>query len=186
MPKALLLMGLQNDILTKHNVDSSIINNINGCIKYAHTHGILSVLCLEIHHSKHMSFIEQGGNYPPHCIIGTWGKDIPGIIQVGLTCNMEQVVRGIYKEYDSNNAFYYAKSNGYEESSNLHALLRQHQVTDVYICGFHIDNAIIETYETSLKLGYNTHILRDCTQSLPSSITTCHSTYFRGVAVDDT
>lgn len=119
-------------------------------------------LTLDWHPLNHCSFKDNGGIWPVHCLMYSWGASLP-----------DEVLKAI--DTARQDVFYYHKGNrSYEEeyaafraiSDTALKALRDSEVID--ICGLCGDYCVGLTIKrlVELGLGDRLNVLRDCTGSL--------------------
>jgi nicotinamidase/pyrazinamidase len=115
------------------------------------------VICsLDFHPTNHCSFVEQGGPWPPHCVIGTHGANIHAAIR-NAAKRYTSVVKGVVPELEAYSAF-----DGLVGESTLRMYLRDRGVDTVRVGGLATDYCVRATVIDALELGFGVVLLRDC------------------------
>ena len=105
----------------------------------------------DCHPKKHCSFKAQGGNWPEHCVQGTWGAMLCDY----LACYDGQDLI-ILKGRDPNEEAY----SGFDETG-LESWLKEKNIGRVYICGLATDYCVKATALDAQKLGFETFVVID-------------------------
>lgn len=116
------------------------------------------ILFIRDHHpADHSSFKEQGGIWPPHCVVGTRGgeihNDLAPYASEELTFD-----KGCDKNTEQYSGF---EAVNYADQP-LSEVLELLDTTDVYICGIATEYCVRNTCEDLLKAGFKVHLLKDC------------------------
>lgn len=123
------------------------------------------------HNENHCSFIEQGGQWPKHCVEGSIGSDIPSNLEYIIELN-ENIC---YDKYGANNTIYLYKGETVEQYSAFESTDNINEVQDILdnsdiinICGIAGDFCVKHTVEDLIRLGYKNklHLLDDCIVSI--------------------
>ncbi len=111
------------------------------------------------HPPNHMSFTDNGGTWPPHCVAGTPGADIQDHI---LKLNPILITKGRNPQFEAYSAF-----DGFvhqEYSPLLHDFLRQNDVRHVKVCGLALDYCVKATALSAQSHGFHTEVYLDLTR----------------------
>lgn len=102
----------------------------------------LVVATRDWHPPDHRSFAERGGPWPPHCVAGSEGAQLHPALDVA---HIDVVVdKGTGRDMDGYSGF---------EATGLPALLEQHGVDEVVICGLATDYCVKMTALDALRAG---------------------------------
>lgn len=161
MNKALLIIDVQKDfceggILPAKNTFSLIeplVETINWCTR----NKILCVFTRDWHPKNHASFIENGGNWKPHCVQGSTGAEFAE----GLFIPYQSVIIDIETESNKLNTTYSAFEN-----TNLNSELRKNGITEIAVTGIATDYCVRSTVLDALKLGYKVAVLTDLVRAI--------------------
>ena len=94
------------------------------------------------HPPDHLSFTDQGGIWPPHCVAGTDGAQLDPRL---ATDRIDVIIdKGSAREGDGYSAF---------ESDELRTLLRTERVTAVTVTGLATDFCVLNTARDALHEG---------------------------------
>jgi nicotinamidase-related amidase len=172
-PAALLVIGMQNDkvaminkYLEKENLISSpFIKKVNTSIEMARDRGWVIIYAMDLHHSNHCSFAQQGR----HCILGSWGSVQVSGLHYALP-RSEQLVRGVDIDGDSNDAYYITDRHfsACTKESKLREIINADNLHPLYISGLSPEGCIEQTCYTAATFGHEPIIISDCTTLLPT------------------
>ena len=134
MARALLIIDVQNDFASPDGALSvrggeEILHRVN---ELAAGGGFdLVVATRDWHPEDHLSFKENGGQWPRHCVQGSWGAELhPGL----ATGRVDMVVdKGQKRDTDGYSAF---------DATGLDKLLRGRGVNEVVVVGLATDYCV--------------------------------------------
>jgi nicotinamidase/pyrazinamidase len=107
------------------------------------------------HPRHHISFKEQGGAWPVHCVAGTQGAELhPRLNQQPVTLRVRKADTADKDAY-----------SGFDHT-NLAEQLRQRGVTRVFVCGLATDYCVRATALDALKEGFATFVLTDAVRGV--------------------
>lgn len=135
------------------------------------------------HPTNHMSFIENGGIWPAHCVANTRGAEIHEQIQ---SLNPRIITKGFNPEKEAYSAF-----DGFVEDKDsplLHEHLLDNFVTTVDICGLALDYCVRATAMDAVKCGFNPTLFLDLTRPVEylSGARAIETLVAHGVNIDTT
>jgi nicotinamidase/pyrazinamidase len=110
------------------------------------------------HPPNHISFKQQGGPWPPHCIQQSDGAQFHPDLKLPSTTMI------ISKATDPNKESY----SGFD-GTQLSAELKTQGVTRVFVGGLATDYCVKSTVLDALKLGYKTVLLLDATRGIDTT-----------------
>lgn len=152
--------------LACQNTDKAISNTLEFIDKQTKGQGgeeheildMFPILFVRDHHpADHVSFKENGGIWPVHCVAGTHGgeihKDLQPYVQEELVFD-----KGCDKGTEQYSGF--EGINNAEQS--LGEILELLDTTDVYVCGIATEYCVRNTCEDLMKAGFKVHLLKDC------------------------
>ncbi|HEY6282351.1 MAG TPA: nicotinamidase [Nitrososphaerales archaeon] len=107
------------------------------------------------HPSNHISFADQGGIWPPHCVQGTIGADFHQdlVIPRGAT---------IISKGDKPNTEAYSGFQG----TDLERRLKKAGVEEIFLGGLATDYCVKESCLDALRAGFKVNVLRDCVMAV--------------------
>ncbi len=132
-----------------------VVPVLNRWIEAAKGAGAQIVVSRDWHPPGHMSFREQGGTWPPHCVQNTDGAefhpdlDVPGEAIV--------ISKGDKADRDQYSAF---------DQTGLGARLEQQGIRRVWVGGLALDVCVRATVLDALKLGFEVHVIRAGTRAV--------------------
>lgn len=157
---ALLVVDVQNDFADPRGSlavagGTGVIPVANAEITAARAAGALVAYTADWHPETTPHFSKDGGIWPVHCVGGTWGAELhPDLIVDGPT-----VRKGVQGE-DGYSGFSTRDPNtGTRSSTELAALLREHGITGLVICGLATDYCVKETALDAIGEGFATTVL---------------------------
>ncbi len=151
---ALLIVDVQNDFvnggsLPVANADE-IIPVLNSYIEIFTKHSLPIFLSRDWHPANHCSFLECGGDWPPHCIAGTHGADFAtGLIR---PLNAQIISKATTADREEYSDF---------DSPEMQKLLESHAVKRLFVGGLATEFCIYYTVRDALKCGYKIFVLAD-------------------------
>jgi nicotinamidase/pyrazinamidase len=100
------------------------------------------------HPANHISFREQGGPWPPHCVQGTRGAELhPSLNTQNIAHYLRKAsspIKDDYSEFEGND----------EQGRSLEQVLKKHEVRRVFVAGLATDYCVLATVLDGLKLGF--------------------------------
>jgi nicotinamidase/pyrazinamidase len=151
---ALIIADVQNDFLPGGSLAVSegdkIIPVLNNVIRLFKSMKLPIFATRDWHPVDHVSFEEQGGIWPVHCVAGTHGAAFPE----NLDLSDEIVI--ISKARDSNEEAY----SGFE-NTDLDKRLKSLNITRAWVGGLATDYCVINTVLDLISLGYRVNLLTD-------------------------
>jgi len=151
---ALILVDVQNDFLPGGSLavpmGNKIIPILNRYIALFHTHGLRIFATRDWHPPDHISFLQQGGPWPPHCIATTFGAAFP----VGLELPSDTFI--ISKATNRGKDAY----SGFDDPP-LNSLLKSLGIRRVFIGGVATEHCVLNTVKDALQYHYTSFVLED-------------------------
>ncbi|XP_071819758.1 nicotinamidase-like isoform X2 [Apostichopus japonicus] len=99
--------------------------------------------------------------WPAHCLQNSEGAKIHPNLKIFPGHILTR--KGTHPEYDSYSSFF---NNLGTMHTELNAILRQHHITDVFICGLAFDYCVKYTALDARKLGFGTIVIEDACRSI--------------------
>ncbi len=159
---ALIIVDVQNDFADPAGslfvpTAPGVLPFINDQAHAAREAGSPVVRTQDWHPPSTPHFIDDGGIWPVHCVADTWGAAFhPDLHADG------PVVRKGVDGGDGYSGFTVRDpESGDVESTDLHRLLADRDITDVRVCGLATDYCVKETALDAVRLGYRTTVLAD-------------------------
>ena len=161
---ALVIVDVQNDFADPQGSlavrgAADVIPVINGEAALARSNHALVVLTQDWHPPRTPHFIRDGGPWPPHCIVDTWGAALHPALDVP---HGTAIVRKGSNGEDGYSGFTMRDPmTGAEVPTELDGLLREAGVTRVMVGGLATDHCVRATGLDARRLGYPTVLLVD-------------------------
>lgn len=156
---ALILVDVQNDFLPGGSLavpnGSEIIPIINRYLTLFHTHGLPIFATRDWHPPDHCSFVQQGGSWPPHCVVGTPGAAFPDSLE--LPADTHIISKAATREKDAYSGF---------TETRLDALLQMSGSCRVFIGGVAAEYCVLNTVKDALRHNYTTFVLKDAIRAM--------------------
>ena len=154
---ALLLVDIQKDFCPGGALPieegDKIVPFVNGWIEAAREKGYPVYASRDWHPAHHMSFEEQGGKWPPHCIQDSDGaKFHPDLI---LPDTVEKITKGVRFDQDQNSVF---------DQTGLSVQLRRDGVGRLWVGGLAQDVCVLASVLDARKAGFEVHVLEQATR----------------------
>lgn len=159
---ALIVVDVQNDFADPRGSLSvrggdAIVPFVNGQIEEARAAGALVVYTADWHPERTPHFARDGGIWPDHCIVGTWGAAFhPALVVEGSV-----VRKGSHGEDGYSGFAMRDPATGVTVPTALEGLLRERGVTHVVVVGLAADYCVRWTALDALRLGLATEVLAD-------------------------
>ena len=155
MAKALLIIDFQNDFTAGGALEVPGGDDIAEPVKRLADRIHLVFATRDWHPPDHASFEAQGGPWPVHCVRGTHGADFhPAMREVELDVVVD-VGRG--REDEGYSGF---------EKSDLAQILRDHDVTEVYVCGLATDYCVRASAIDACREGFEVTVVEDAVRGV--------------------
>lgn len=156
---ALILVDVQHDFLPGGSLavedGHAVIGPLNDAIAAFGAAGLPVVATRDWHPSDHMSFAEQGGPWPPHCVADTEGAQFEESLQIPADAII--VSKASRQETDAYSGF---------EGTDLHQRLQALGVSRVYVGGLATDYCVLNTVLDARRLGYGVVLLTDAVRAV--------------------
>ena len=151
---ALIVVDVQRDFCAGGALPvpdgDQVIPNLNRYIRLLDHARAFIYATRDWHPPNHISFIEYGGIWPPHCIQDSEGaefhRDLVLVPEVKIISKATTSDKEAYSGFDN---------------TNLAESLRQDNVRRIFIGGLATDYCVKNTVLDALKLGFETYLLMD-------------------------
>ncbi|BAT71490.1 nicotinamidase/pyrazinamidase [Thermosulfidibacter takaii ABI70S6] len=151
---ALIVVDVQNDFidgsLPVPNAES-IIPNVNKYIALFSSKGNPLFFTRDWHPENHISFKENGGVWPKHCVQHTEGAQFHPAVKIPED-NVFIISKGTDPAFDAYSGF---------QGTILDQLLKERGIKRLFICGLATDYCVYNTALGGLNLGYQVFVLLD-------------------------
>ncbi len=154
---ALLIVDVQNDFCPGGALavpeGDRVIPVLNRWIKAARARGARIYASRDWHPPDHVSFSQQGGPWPAHCVHDTVGARLHARLE--LPDEAEVVDKGVNRRRDNYSAFH---------ETGLAERLRAAGVRRVWVGGLAQEYCVLATVLDALKEGLEVHLLTEATR----------------------
>ncbi len=156
---ALVIVDVQNDFLPGGTLEvpgsNAIIPVLNKYIEKFLEAGLTIIATRDWHPPEHCSFMEYGGQWPPHCIRGSSGAEFsPDLL---LPKNTTIISKATAKDRDAYSGF---------EGTDLDNFLKEKGIKRLFIGGLATDYCVLNTVRDALKNGYEVYLLVDAIKAV--------------------
>ena len=159
---ALVLIDVQNDFADPGGSlavagGSAIIGYLNAQAGAARRAGALVAYTQDWHPPSTPHFARDGGIWPVHCVMDTWGAELhPNLLVDGPTVRKGSGGEDGYSGFTVRDPV-----AGGQEPTELDAILRANGVERVVIAGLATDYCVLASALDAVRLGYRTQVLLD-------------------------
>jgi len=154
---ALVLVDVQRDFCPGGALPvaggDEVIPVLNRWIEAARQQHARVVASRDWHPEQHVSFEEQGGPWPPHCVQGSRGAEFHPDLR--LPDDAEIISKGIRPDRDNYSAF---------DRTALAAELQKADVERVFVGGLAQDVCVRQTVLDARRAGFEVHLIEDATR----------------------
>jgi nicotinamidase/pyrazinamidase len=156
---ALILVDLQNDFCPGGAVPvpggDEVIAPLNRLAVKVRQEGGMVVASRDWHPENHCSFIDQGGEWPPHCVRDTPGAAFHEHLE---PAHIELVVsKADSAEKDAYSAF---------QDTGLADLMHRRDIREVWVGGLATDYCVKNTVLDALDSGFKVRVIRDAVRAV--------------------
>ena len=157
---ALILVDIQNDFCPGGalavNEGDQIVPVVNRLIPEFP----IVISTQDWHPENHISFKEQGGPWPPHCVQGTLGAELHSDLKT-------DTIAHYFRKASSPDKDDYSEFAGKDDRGrSLDEVLRNHGVKKLYAVGLATDYCVLETVIDGLRLGYEVYVVTDAMRAV--------------------
>lgn len=156
---ALLIVDVQNDFLPGGSLAvtdaDSILPAVNSYAEHFARKGLPVFASRDYHPTDHISFKEQGGPWPPHCIAGTDGAAFPPDLVLPATTRI--VSKATSLETDAYSAL---------DGTELKKELEESGVKRVFVCGLATDYCVLASARDLIHAGFSVLLLTDAIKAV--------------------
>lgn len=161
---ALIVVDVQNDFMPwgalPVNGADSIIPVVNRYLKLFSEAGLPIFATRDWHPENHVSFKENGGIWPRHCV--QWSEGAAFAKGLELPPETFIINKGDRPELEAYSGF---------QGTLLEQLLRERGVRRVFVCGVATDYCVKNTVLGALNLGYSCVLLADAVKGVAPETT---------------
>jgi nicotinamidase/pyrazinamidase len=158
---ALIVVDVQNDFADPNGSlfvpgGTEVVSEVNGEIEAAAKAGSLVVYTQDWHPPDTPHFSKDGGVWPVHCVIDTWGAAFhPDLVVRG-----EVIRKGSGGEDGYSGFSVRDPTSGDVKATRLGSLLRERRIERVVVVGLATDYCVKETALDALRSGWDTTVVR--------------------------
>lgn len=156
---ALLIVDVQNDFCPGGALaipkGDRVVPELNQWIKFAVAKDAPVFASRDWHPKNHISFKDQGGDWPPHCI-----QDTPGALfhpDLELPESTIVISKGVRFDKDQNSAF---------DDTGLGYQLKKKGITRLLVGGLALDVCVKKTVLDAIKEGFSVYLIRNATEPI--------------------
>ncbi len=164
----LLLIDIQSDFFPGGSLPvpngDKIIPTLNEMIKTAIAHKMPIIVTRDWHPTNHISFKDQGGPYPPHCVQNTKGAEFHPEI------NLPQNIIIISKADTPENDTYSGFDGTTDDGILLPELLKKMGIKRLWVGGLCLDICVDIGVMDAIKYGYQVMLIKKATHSLDPNL----------------
>ena len=157
---ALILVDIQNDFCPGGalavNGGDQIVPAVNRLIPEFP----LVISTQDWHPENHISFKEQGGPWPPHCVQGTRGAELHSDLKT------DTIAHYLRKASSPDKDDYSEFAGKDDRGRSLDEVLKSHGVKKLYAVGLATDYCVLETVIDGLRLGYEVYAVTDAMRAV--------------------
>jgi nicotinamidase/pyrazinamidase len=159
---ALLVVDVQNDFADPSGSlyvrdGEQVVQVANRQISEATEAGAYVVYSQDWHPESTPHFATEGGTWPVHCVMGSWGAMFhPDLRVAGDVVHKGDQGADGYSAFSERDPL-----SGETAPTILERLLQEHGVERLVICGLATDYCVVETVLDGRRLGYAVDVLAD-------------------------
>lgn len=164
---ALLVIDVQNDFAHPDGSlyveeGDQIVPLVNDLVRQAEESEALVVFTQDWHPEDTPHFQKDGGDWPVHCVQGTWGAKFHPDLDVPV--DAPTVLKGTGGEDGYSGFTVRDPESGEEAPTDLDAVLHDQDIERVVVTGLAQDVCVRATVLDACRLGYETIVLSDATR----------------------
>lgn len=152
---ALVIVDMQRDFMPNGALPvpegDKIIPRINEYVEIFFHKGLPLFFTRDWHPQDHISFKDQGGLWPPHCVQDTEGAQFHPDLFIPKD-NRFIISKGTSRDFDAYSGF---------QGTILDSLLRERGIKRLFIGGVATDYCVKNTVLGAINLGYQVFLLED-------------------------
>lgn len=152
---ALVVVDMQRDFMPGGALPvpegDKIVPRLNEYIESFFSRGLPLFFTRDWHPPDHISFREQGGLWPPHCVQGSEGAQFHPDLTIPQD-NRFIISKGTSKDFDAYSGF---------QGTILDDLLRERGIKRLFVGGVATDYCVKNTVLGAINLGYQVFLLTD-------------------------
>lgn len=153
----LLIVDVQNDFCPGGALEieegDRVVPVLNQLIDAANNKGIAVYASRDFHPVQHVSFKDQGGAWPPHCIQDSEGAQFHPDLK--LPDGVTKITKGVRFDQDQNSVF---DQTGFAEQ------LRRDDVKRLWVGGLAEDVCVLQSVLDARKAGFSVYVILHATR----------------------
>lgn len=157
---ALILVDIQNDFCPGGALAVEEGDEIVPIVNRLIDHIPLVLSTQDWHPQHHISFKEQGGPWPPHCVQGSRGAELHSDLKTATIADYFRKAttpqKDAYSEFEGTN----------RAGESLDQVLRKRRVKRIYVAGLATDYCVLETVLDGLRYGYEVYPVVDAMRAV--------------------
>ncbi len=157
---ALIVVDMQNDFMPGGalGIDGAdrIVERINDYVRLFEKLSQPVYFTRDWHPKNHISFKENGGVWPRHCVQKSEGAKFHKDLYIPSD-NRFVISKGTFEDFDAYSAF---------QGTELKSLLGERAIRRVFICGVATDYCVKHTLLGAINLGFETSFLYDAVKGV--------------------
>ena len=151
---ALIIVDMQNDYCSDGSVPvagaAALVKTLSDLSRRVMSSGGRVLVTQDWPSDKHLSFSENSGTWPQHCVQGTKGAELHSELNLPVGSLVKR--KGVDRRIEARSAF---------TESKLLETLQRFSVERVYICGVPTELTVLETALEANSLGLTTFAVED-------------------------
>lgn len=157
---ALILVDIQNDFCPGGALAVADGHRIVPIVNRLNREFPLVISTQDWHPANHISFVEQGGPWPPHCVQDTPGAELHPNLRTDSIAHY-------FRKASSPEKDDYSEFEGKDEQGrSLDEVLRNHGIKKLYVVGLATDYCVLETVLDGLRYGYEVYAVTDAMRAV--------------------
>jgi nicotinamidase/pyrazinamidase len=157
---ALVLVDIQNDFCPGGALAVACGDRIIEAVNLLMPEFQLVISTQDWHPADHVSFKEQGGPWPPHCVQGTEGAELHAAL------NQERISY-YFRKASAPDKDAYSEFEGTDAAGRtLDEALKSHAIKRIYVVGLATDYCVKATVLDGIKHGYEVYAVTDAMRAV--------------------
>ena len=157
--EALIIVDVQNDFCPGGSLavfeGDQVVPVLNEWAERFSKQGKWIITTQDAHPLDHISFREQGGPWPAHCVKDTWGFQLHPDLKLP---SHAEFYKGYLRKVDAYSGFEGTRVHA-EPTTSLEEFLRENKIDTLYVGGLATDYCIKATVLDALILGFSTYVI---------------------------
>jgi len=155
----LIVVDVQRDFMPGGSLPvpqgDSVVNPLNRLIELFSSKGLPIVFTRDWHPMDHISFVERGGPWPPHCVMGSRGAEFhPNLI---VPPRAIIISKGTERDKEAYSGF---------QDTDLHDILLERGVRRLFIGGVATEYCVKSTALDALEIGFETIVVEEAIKGI--------------------